>query len=138
MNKTNFKLPLWFYEPISHFSDEQLGRLFRAIYLYQAGQTIEPAEDIKVAYLFFVEYFKEEEAKKARRRCKKEEKSAENVTDCQPQTRLREDHKKPNLCDHVTCSGPLYPSARDLPLNDGVSSTAPTKHLRQQPSRPYH
>ena len=67
MKNEKFSLCKSFYAPISVLSDEQLGRLFRAIYLYQLGQSVEPADDIRVAYLFFVNEFERDAARHAKR-----------------------------------------------------------------------
>lgn len=47
-----------FWKPIEHLSDEQLGRLFRAIFIYQTeGEEVEVSQDIAVAYYFMINQF---------------------------------------------------------------------------------
>jgi len=64
MAKDTFIIYKSFYEPIEHLTDEQLGRLFRAIFKYQTGNADNSiGKDIEMAYLFFVSKFKEDEDK---------------------------------------------------------------------------
>ena len=63
MSKESFIIYKSFWKPISRLSDEQLGRLFRAICLYQAGETPDVADDIVIAYEFFINQFKIDERK---------------------------------------------------------------------------
>ena len=63
MSKESFIIYKSFWKPISRLSDEQLGRLFRAICLYQTGETPDVAEDIVIAYEFFVNQFNIDERK---------------------------------------------------------------------------
>ena len=63
MSKESFIIYKSFWKPISRLSDEQLGRLFRAICLYQTGETPEVADDIVIAYEFFVNQFNIDERK---------------------------------------------------------------------------
>lgn len=67
MKRNTFPLKKSFYKPISNYSDEQLGRLFRAIYQYQIGEAAEPGEDMATVFSFFLAEFEEEEAKRERR-----------------------------------------------------------------------
>ena len=50
--KDSFILYNSFYEPIKSLSNEQLGRLFRAIFNYTTNGEITQEEDIKIAFLF--------------------------------------------------------------------------------------
>lgn len=63
MSKESFIIYKSFWRPISRLSDEQLGRLFRAICLYQTGETPDVADDIVIAYEFFVNQFNIDERK---------------------------------------------------------------------------
>lgn len=63
MARDGFILYKGFYEPIEQFSDEQLGRLFRALYLYQLQGLEEVAPDIRVAFGFFKHQFEIDDAK---------------------------------------------------------------------------
>ena len=63
MSKESFIIYKSFWKPISRLSDEQLGRLFRAICLYQTGETPDVADDIVIAYEFFINQFKIDERK---------------------------------------------------------------------------
>ena len=63
MSKESFIIYKSFWKPISRLSDEQLGKLFRAICLYQAGETPDVADDIVIAYEFFINQFKIDERK---------------------------------------------------------------------------
>ena len=63
MSKESFIIYKSFWKPISRLSDEQLGRLFRAICLYQTGETPDVADDIVIAYEFFVNQFNIDERK---------------------------------------------------------------------------
>lgn len=62
-DKKSFILYKDFYEPIKSFTNEQLGRLFRAIFLYQIDKTDDVESDVKIAFAFFVNQFKVDEAK---------------------------------------------------------------------------
>lgn len=55
--KDSFVIYTGFWKPISRLSDEQLGRLFRALYLYQLGEPCEVGDDIVMAYDFFINQF---------------------------------------------------------------------------------
>lgn len=58
MEKKSFVMYCSFWKPIEHLSDEQLGRLFRAIFIYQTeGEEVEVSQDIAVAYYFMVNQF---------------------------------------------------------------------------------
>ena len=63
MSKESFIIYKSYWKPISRLSDEQLGRLFRAICLYQTGETPDVADDIVIAYEFFVNQFNIDERK---------------------------------------------------------------------------
>lgn len=63
MSKESFIIYKSFWKPISRLSDEQLGRLFRAICLYQTGETPDVADDIVIAYEFFINQFNIDERK---------------------------------------------------------------------------
>lgn len=63
MIKESFIIYKSFWKPISRLSDEQLGRLFRAICLYQTGETPDVADDIVIAYEFFINQFNIDERK---------------------------------------------------------------------------
>lgn len=63
-----------FYEPIKGMSDEQLGRLLRSIFEWQIdGQPGSLAQDIEIAFGFFVNQFKVDEAKYQTRCAKNKE-----------------------------------------------------------------
>ena len=51
------------YSPISGLSDEQLGRLFRAIFQWQCGEDVTPGPDLAVAFGFFENQFRIDDAK---------------------------------------------------------------------------
>lgn len=51
--KDSFLLYKSFYGPVSGLSDKQLGRLFRAIFLYQIDQSTQVDADIQMAFAFF-------------------------------------------------------------------------------------
>lgn len=57
MGKDSFLIYKCFYLPISNLSDEQLGKLFRAIFLYQLGEKYTIDKDIDVAFRFFLHQF---------------------------------------------------------------------------------
>lgn len=61
--KDGFLLYKGFWEPIKDLSDEQLGRLFRAIYEYQVKGATETDPDIKMAFMFFLNQFHLDEKK---------------------------------------------------------------------------
>ena len=46
------------YEPISKLGNEQLGRLFRAIYQWQITGNAKPEPDIEMAFMFLVNQFR--------------------------------------------------------------------------------
>ena len=56
--RESFILYKSFYDPISQLTDEQLGRLFRSIYLWQIDGKADPEPDIKMAFGFFVNQFR--------------------------------------------------------------------------------
>lgn len=64
MKRNTFTLRKTFLKPIINLSDEQRGRLFKAIYQYQCGETPEVTEDIAVYYSFFEAEFAAEEEKR--------------------------------------------------------------------------
>ena len=46
-----------FYEPIKHLSDDDLGKLFRAIFQYQISNGVEVEDNIKIPFEFFKNQF---------------------------------------------------------------------------------
>lgn len=46
------------FEPLSKLSNEQLGRLFRAIYRWQIDGKAEPEQDIEMAFAFLINQFR--------------------------------------------------------------------------------
>ena len=56
--RESFILYKSFFEPIAKFTDEQLGRLFRAIFQWQIDGRSNPESDIEVAFGFFVNQFR--------------------------------------------------------------------------------
>lgn len=94
MAKDGFVIYKSFYKPISGMSDEQLGRLFRAIYEYQLNGTTEVASDIAIPFSFFQNRFEADTQKyetTCKRRSESGKKGAEakskqllaNATNCQ-------------------------------------------------------
>ena len=63
MRKDGFIIYLSFYPPIKSLSDEQLGRLFRAIFEWQMNGNADVSDDIAMAFAFFVERFKADREK---------------------------------------------------------------------------
>lgn len=65
MAKSSFTISLSFYNPISMLSDEQLGKLFRAIFQYQLGLEVDIGtdKDVCMAFEFFRSQFEEEHKK---------------------------------------------------------------------------
>lgn len=63
MTKESFLIYKPFYEPIKSLSDEQLGRLFRALFDYQINGKDCGESDILMAYLFFKNQFVLDERK---------------------------------------------------------------------------
>ena len=51
--KDNFVIHNSLYEPIEHLSDEQLGRLFRALFQYSINGSTKVDNDIQIAFNFF-------------------------------------------------------------------------------------
>lgn len=131
MKPSEFKLKLSFYEPISHLSDEQLGRLFRALYAYQLGEDADVADDIKVAYLFFIGDFKEQEAKKARRKLKKEAIEISETAVIPDNKELSEPADPPIEPDsEMTCAS--LGSDISLELDKAVNSSVVPKLLKKR------
>ena len=60
IQRESFILYKSFYAPISHLTDEQLGRLFRSIYLWQINGEADPDPDpdIRMAFGFFFNQFR--------------------------------------------------------------------------------
>lgn len=75
IKKGAFILYKSFYEPISQLTDEQLGRLFRAIFRWQSSGFEDVEPDIRIAFSFFVNQFRIDEDK-YQERC---EKNRENI-----------------------------------------------------------
>lgn len=63
MAKDSFIIYKSFYKPISRLSDKQLGRLFRAIFMYHLGEVVSVEEDIEMAFEFFKNQFDIDESK---------------------------------------------------------------------------
>ena len=63
MGKESFIIYKSFYEPLKMLTDEQLGRLFRAIFEYQINNKEEVEDDIKMAFEFFKNQFRIDEKK---------------------------------------------------------------------------
>ena len=63
MERDSFIIYKSFYRPISRLSDRQLGRLFRAIFMYQLGEVVTVEEDIEMAFEFFRNQFEIDEGK---------------------------------------------------------------------------
>ncbi len=63
MDKESFLIYKSFYEPISAFSNEQLGRLFRAIFVYQISGKENQDADIAIAFKFFKNQFRLDDIK---------------------------------------------------------------------------
>jgi hypothetical protein len=63
MGKDGFVIYKSFFKPISKLSDEQLGKLFRAIFQYQLGEAFTIGEDIEMAFEFFKNQFELDESK---------------------------------------------------------------------------
>jgi len=62
-SKESFIIYKGFYEPIKDMTDEQLGRLFRAIFNYHLGGRTKVNTDIRMAFDFFLNQFKIDEKK---------------------------------------------------------------------------
>ena len=58
IKRDSFILYKSFYGPISLLTDEQLGRLFRSIYLWQIDGEADPEPDIQIAFGFFINQFR--------------------------------------------------------------------------------
>ena len=58
MERECFLIYKSFYEPIKLFNNEQLGRLFRAIFEYQISQNENVDNDIRIAFEFFKNQFR--------------------------------------------------------------------------------
>lgn len=63
MERDSFILYKSFYEPISYLTDEQIGRLFRAIFNYQISGNENADADIIIPFRFFVNQFRIDNAK---------------------------------------------------------------------------
>ena len=77
IQRESFILYKSFYDPISQLTDEQLGRLFRSIYLWQINGEADPEPDIKVAFGFFINQFRIDK-EKYQVRCDKNRESAQS------------------------------------------------------------
>lgn len=60
MKKDGFVIRISFYQPIKHFNNEQLGKLFRSLFEWQLSDGVLNVvdEDIQIAFNFFVTQFK--------------------------------------------------------------------------------
>lgn len=74
--RESFILYKSFFEPIAKFTDEQLGRLFRAIFQWQIDGRSNPEPDIEVAFGFFVNQFRIDNSK-YQERCEKNRENAQ-------------------------------------------------------------
>lgn len=74
--RESFILYKSFFEPIANFTDEQLGRLFRAIFQWQIDGRSNPEPDIAVAFGFFVNQFRIDNSK-YQERCEKNRENAQ-------------------------------------------------------------
>ena len=61
--KESFLIYKSFYKPIEKFTDEQLGKLFRAIFDYQLGKEPNVPDDIYIAFAFFRNQFEIDDEK---------------------------------------------------------------------------
>lgn len=77
IQRESFILYKSFYDPISQLTDEQLGRLFRSIYLWQINGDADPEPDIKVAFGFFINQFRIDN-EKYQVRCDKNRENAQS------------------------------------------------------------
>lgn len=77
IQRESFILYKSFYDPISQLTDEQLGRLFRSIYLWQINGEADPEPDIKVAFGFFINQFRIDN-EKYQVRCDKNRENAQS------------------------------------------------------------
>ncbi len=53
MAKESFVIHHSLYEPIKSLSDEQMGKLFRAIFEYEINGVMDVDDDIQMAFMFF-------------------------------------------------------------------------------------
>lgn len=74
--RESFILYKSFFEPIAKFTDERLGRLFRAIFQWQIDGRSNPEPDIEVAFGFFVNQFRIDNSK-YQERCEKNRENAQ-------------------------------------------------------------
>jgi hypothetical protein len=65
--KESFLIYTSFYKPIKNLSDEQLGKLLRAIFRYNLGEEVEIDDDIYMAFEFFRNQMERDESKYQRR-----------------------------------------------------------------------
>ncbi len=77
IQRESFILYKSFYDPISQLTDEQLGKLFRSIYLWQINGEADPEPDIKVAFGFFINQFRIDN-EKYQVRCDKNRENAQS------------------------------------------------------------
>lgn len=81
--RESFILYKSFYGPISQLTDEQLGRLFRAIYLWQIDGEATPEPDIQIAFGFFINQFRIDN-EKYQVRCDKNRENAQSRWQMRP------------------------------------------------------
>lgn len=74
--KEGFIIYKSFYEPLRVLSDDQIGRLFRAIFEYQINGTTKVDNDIKMGFEFFKNQFRIDD-EKYDKRCKKNQENIE-------------------------------------------------------------
>lgn len=63
MGKDSFIIYKSFYEPLKTLSNDQMGRLFKAIFEYQINEIVDVEQDIKMAFEFFKNQFSLDEKK---------------------------------------------------------------------------
>lgn len=74
--KEGFIIYKSFYEPLKVLTDEQIGRLFKAIFEYQINGTTKVDNDIKMGFEFFKNQFRIDD-EKYDKRCKKNQENIE-------------------------------------------------------------
>lgn len=112
IQRESFILYKSFYGPISQLTDEQLGRLFRAIYLWQIDGEATPEPDIQIAFGFFINQFRID-GEKYEARCDKNrenilkrwEKEHTNVYDGIRMNTKNSDNENDNDNDNVCIDG---------------------------------
>lgn len=137
--KDGFVIYKSFYDPISHLTDEQLGRLFRSLFQWQINGKAKPGPDIIMAFGFFVNQFRIDN-EKYQDRCDKNRENAQKRWQMQSHANASKsirtganDADKDKDNDNGNVKGRGGNGALTLPFPDNPEFISTWNELREQP-----